>query len=511
MRPYNNIAPEVGLDTRGPNMAGGSAFDDFTGDGLPDVFFSSCDWDRGAALFVNQGKQFEELEAARPVLKKQDMSLNLQHADYDNDGNLDVLILRGGWEGPARMSLLRNKGGGTFEDVTVAAGLGEPIASQSAAWGDYDNDGKLDLYVVGEFHQEKPDSRNYCRLYHNDGNGKFTNVAEQAGVINQGWAKGAAWGDYDDDGKLDLYVSNTWGSNRLYHNQGDGTFVDVAAELGVTGSGHSFSCWFWDYDNDGKLDLFVCAYFARLNDIVADFLGKPTTAERPGLYHNLGQGRFEDVAAVAGIDRVMLPMGTNFADIDNDGFLDLYLGTGQPAYMTLVPNLMFKNEGGERFVDVTEATGTGHLQKGHGVSFADWDGDGDLDLFVQMGGVATGDRSHNVLFQNPGPQQARHWLDVKLVGVQTNRAAIGTRIQAEVQSADGSRRSIFRTVGAGSSFGGNSLVAHLGLDQDTRVESLTITWPVSRTRQVFRKVPADQTIEITEGSPDYRRLPRPAR
>jgi hypothetical protein len=512
MKRFANIAAEVGLDSRGPNMAGGSAFDDFTGDGLPDIFFSSCDWDRGAVLFVNMGNgRFEEREDSKPGLAGQDMSLNLQHADYDNDGNLDVLILRGGWEGPARMSLLRNKGRGTFEDVTLAAGLGDPIASQSAAWGDYDNDGKLDLYVVGEYHQDRPDPRNLSRLYHNNGNGTFSNVAAKAGVGNEGWAKGAAWGDYDDDGKLDLYVSNMWGRNRLYHNNGDGTFSDVAADLGVADQHHSFSCWFWDYDNDGKLDLFVCGYFARLNDIVADYLGQPSSAERPRLYHNRGGGRFEDVTAAAGLDRVILPMGSNFADIDNDGFLDMYLGTGQPAYMTLVPNLMLKNVDGRRFVDVTDATGTGHLQKGHGVSFADWDGDGDLDLFVEMGGVAPGDRSHNVLFQTPGPQQVRHWLGIKLVGVQSNRAAIGARVQAELRKPDGSRRSLFRTVGAGSSFGGNSLVVHLGLNQETEIESLTITWPVSHTRQVFHQIRADQTIEIVEASEDYRTLPRPGR
>ncbi|MFO0890383.1 MAG: CRTAC1 family protein [Isosphaeraceae bacterium] len=473
------------------------------------MFFSSCDWDRGAALFLNRDGQFRECEASRPGLKGQDMSLNLQHADYDNDGRLDVLILRGGWEGPARMSLLRNTGGGAFEDVTVRVGLDRPIASQSAAWGDYDNDGKLDLYVVGENHSDRPDPRNLCRLYHQSKDGTFTDVAAEVGVLNEGWAKGATWGDYDDDGKLDLYVSNMWGPNRLYRNRGDGRFDDVAMELGVAEPYHGFSCWFWDYDNDGKLDLFVCGYFARLNDIIADRLGTPTSAERPRLYRNTGGGHFEDVTAAVGLDRVMLPMGTNFADIDNDGFLDMYLGTGQPAYMTLVPNLMFKNEGGRRFVDVTEASGTGHLQKGHGVSFADADGDGDLDLFVQMGGVATGDRSHNAYFRNPGPQPARHWLAVKLVGEQTNRAAFGARIRADLKRPDGSRRSIFRVIGAGSSFGGNSLVAHLGLDDSSQVEALTVSWPVSRTRQVFRDVPGDQSIEITEGKADYRRTGRP--
>jgi hypothetical protein len=506
---FLNVAAEVGLGNRGPNMAGGSVFDDFDGDGRPDIFYSSCDWDRGAVLFLNRGGKFEECEAAKPGLKNQDMSLNLQPVDYDNDGKLDVLILRGGWEGAARLSLLRNLGGGRFEDVTVAAGLTEPIACQSAAWGDYDNDGRLDVYVVGEYHSDHPDPRNLCRLYHNNGDGTFTNVAARAGVLNEGWAKGAAWGDYDEDGRVDLYVSNMWGPNRLYHNNGDGTFTDVASELGVVDPYHGFSCWWWDYDNDGKLDLFVCGYFARLNDIVADMLGKPAFGERPRLYRNLGGGRFEDVTSAVHLDRVTLPMGTNFADIDNDGFLDMYLGTGQPAYNVLVPNLMFKNDGGRRFLDVTEASGTGHLQKGHGVSFADYDEDGDLDLFVQMGGVAPGDRAHNILFRNAGPEKPRHWLAVKLQGVQTNRSAVGARIQAELKRPDGTRRSLYRTIGPGSSFGGNSLVAHLGLDQEARVETLTVTWPVSKTKQVFRDIPADQTIEITEGGKDYRRLTQP--
>jgi hypothetical protein len=506
---FINIAAEVGLSTRGSNMAGGSVFDDFDGDGRPDIFYSSCDWDRGAALFLNRGGKFEECEASRPSLRNQDMSLNLQPVDYNNDGKLDVLILRGGWEGPVRPSLMKNLGGGRFEDMTLAAGLGEPIACQSAAWGDYDNDGQLDVYMVGEYHTDRPDPRSLCRLYHNNGDGTFTNVAAKAGVLSEGWAKGACWGDYDEDGRPDLYVSNMWGPNRLYHNNGDGTFTDVASELGVVDPYHSFSCWWWDYDNDGKLDLFVCGYFARLNDMVSDMLGKPASGERPRLYRNTGGGRFEDVTIAAGLDRVMLPMGTNFADIDNDGYLDMYLATGQPAYQNLVPNLMFKNDGGRRFLDVTAASGTGHLQKGHGVSFADFDGDGDLDLFVQMGGVAPGDRAHNLLFRNPGPEKARHWLAVKLQGVQTNRSAIGARIQAELKRTDGSRRSLFRTIGPGSSFGGNSLVAHLGLDQETQVETLTVSWPVSKTRQVFKDIPADQTIEITEGSKDYRRLPRP--
>ncbi len=148
---FNNVAPQVGLNERGPNMAGGSVFDDFTGDGLPDILTTSMDVDLGASFFVNRGDGTFEDRSARSGLKAQPYSVNCAPADFDNDGWLDVILLRGGWENPARLSLLRNKGDGLFEDVTVAAGLGQPIASHSAAWGDFDNDGRLDLFVCGEY------------------------------------------------------------------------------------------------------------------------------------------------------------------------------------------------------------------------------------------------------------------------------------------------------------------------------------------------------------------------
>ena len=220
------------------------------------------------------------------------------------------------------------------------------------------------LYVAGEFELSNVTQQNLCRLYHSRGDGTFQNVAEKAGVLDAGFAKGVAWGDYDDDGDLDMYVSNMNGPNRLYRNNGDGTFTDVAADLGVTEPTDSFSCWFWDYDNDGRLDLFVTGFSATLIDIVADMLGQPSKGERPRLYRNIGPEGFKDVAAQAGLNPVTLPMGSNFADIDNDGFLDVFLATGRPSYSMLIPDLMFRNVDGRRFVDVTTATGTGHLQKG---------------------------------------------------------------------------------------------------------------------------------------------------
>jgi hypothetical protein len=504
---FRNVAAAVGLDTRGPNMLGGSIFDDFTGDGRPDILVLSGDWDKGGSLFVNcAGCRFDD-QGAAAGLADQRMSVNLVHGDYDNDGDLDVLALRGGWEIPCRLSLLRNKGNGTFDDVTVSSGLVEPIASQSAAWGDYDNDGWLDLYVAGEYHDLNAKPINLCRLYHNRGDGTFQNVAAKAGVTNAAWAKGVAWGDYDDDGDPDLYVSNMSGRNRLYRNNGDETFTDVAADLGVTEPLHSFSCWFWDYDNDGRLDLFVAGFYASLQDIVADMLGEThaTRAARrgkgpahPRLYRNLGREGFKDVTAEAGLSRVTLPMGSNFADIDNDGFLDVFLATGRPPYSVLIPDLMFKNIEGRRFEDVTMATGTGHLQKGHGVSFADWDDDGDLDMFVEVGGQTPGDKAHNLLFQNPGND--RHWIKLKLVGKRTNRSAIGAKVRIDCERPDGTARSLYRVVGSGSSFGGNSLVVSVGLGDAQAVRSVTVQWPASKTEQSFSNLAVDRTYRVVEGS-----------
>jgi tetratricopeptide (TPR) repeat protein len=518
---FDNVAARAGLGVRGPNLAGGSLFDDFDGDGRPDLFTTSIDADLGASLFINRGDGTFEDRSASAGLSPQVYALNAARADYDNDGNPDILLLRGAWEQPARLSLLRNKGGGAFEDVTLAAGLGEPIATESAAWGDYDNDGRLDLFVCGEYLPPggvedastfQPDSRNRCRLYHNRGDGTFEEVAEKAGVTNERCGKGSAWGDYDGDGRLDLFVSNMGQPCRLYHNQGDGTFRDVAEAAGVAGPavGRSFSCWFWDYDNDGRLDLFVNDYNCFLADAVADVLGlKVKEPSHPRLYRNLGAKGFRDVSLEVGLSRPISAMGSNFGDIDNDGYLDAYFGTGWMSYAGLVPNVLLKNVEGRRFEDVTDSTRTGHLQKGHGVSFADYDDDGDLDLFVVLGGGGPGDQGYNALFRNPG--HGRHWLKVRLIGTKTNRSALGARVQVELKGPDGSSRSIYRTIGNNGSFGGNSLVEQLGLGDANSVTTLTVTWPTSKTVQTFRDVAADQEIEITEGDDSLRVIRRPPR
>jgi hypothetical protein len=214
-----------------------------------------------------------------------------------------------------------------------------------------------------------------------------------------------------------------------------------------------------------------------------------------------GKG-FDDKTRDAGLDQVFSCMGSNYGDFDSDGFLDFYLGTGDPSIDMLVPNRMFKNVAGERFAEISATAGTGHLQKGHAVACGDWDRDGDLDLFVETGGAVTGDRYHNVLFQNPG--QGNHWLTVKLIGRKTNRAAIGARIK--VITSGEKPLTIRRHVSSGSSFGANPLQQHFGLARANRIAVLEVYWPTSGTTQIFFDIAANQAIEVTEFAASYRLL-----
>jgi hypothetical protein len=220
------------------------------------------------------------------------------------------------------------------------------------------------------------------------------------------------------------------------------------------------------------------------------------------LYRNVNGKKFEDVSRETGVNKVFSTMGSNFADFDNDGYLDFYLGTGGPSIDLLIPNRMFKNVAGKRFAEITASSGTGHLQKGHGVACGDWDRDGNVDLFEEIGGATPGDRYHSVLLQNPG--QGNHWLTVKLVGKKTNRAAIGARIK--VVAAGDDPLVVHRHVSSGSSFGANPLQQHIGLGKAKSVARVEIYWPTSKTTQVFQNVAADQAIEITEFANDYRKL-----
>ncbi len=494
---FREISIPAGLGGR-MNQSGGAIMDDFDNDGLLDVFLTCHDPCENMAFYRNRGDGRFVDRTKEAGLAGQLGGLVCYQADHDNDGLLDVFVPRGAWHNWAmRPSLLRNRGG-RFEDVTKAAGLLDPVNSNAAAWADYDNDGHIDLFVACE--------RQRNRLYHNKGDGTFEEVGTRAGVQGdpERFAKGCSWLDYDNDGFPDLFVSNFADDARLYHNEHDGHFFEVTTSKGIDGPRGAFSCWTFDYDNDGWLDIFTVAYDRPVDEVVKGMLGMPVEAPGNRLYRNLQGRRFQDVTTDVGLEPFFASMGSNFADFDNDGFLDLYLATGALNYGFLVPNRMLRNVEGKRFADISSSSRTGHLQKGHGVACGDWDRDGDVDLFVEMGGGVNGDRYHNLLFQNPG--QGNHWLGVKLVGKKTNRAAIGARIKAV--TAGPHPMAVHRVVTSGSSFGGNALEQTLGLARADRVATLEVHWPASGTTQVFHDVPADQLIEITELVEGYRRLDR---
>ena len=491
---FRDIGNLVGIDRF--NEAGGAILDDFDNDGLLDFVVTSMDPTQAMAFYRNKGDgTFVDCTEAAG-LQHQLGGLNCIQTDYNNDGRLDIFIPRGAWfKQPMPPSLLRNNGDGTFTDVTREAGLREPVNSNSAIWADYDNDGFLDLFICCE--------RQPNHLYHNKGDGTFEEVAVKAGVQGHGkFSKGAAWIDFDNDGYPDLYVSNMSGPAQLYHNNRDGTFSDVTLAMGIKGPNQGFSCWAFDFDNDGWLDIFATSYDRSVPDIVKGLMDQPHHRDSNRLYRNLQGKGFQDVTDEAGLNKVFATMGSNFGDFDGDGYLDFYLATGDPDLSTLVPNRMFKNVDGKRFSEITASSGTGHLQKGHGVACGDWKRDGNIDLFVEMGGAVTGDRYHNVLFQNPGHDN--QWLTLKLVGKKTNRAALGARIK--VVTAGDKPLTIHRHVSSGSSFGANPLQQTIGLGKTDRVALLEIYWPTSGTTQVFKDVAVNQALEVTEFATDYRKL-----
>lgn len=488
---FSDVASQLGLDTS--NMAGGTILDDFDLDGLLDVVISSQDSCVPLRYYHNDGRGKFSDRSAQSGLGGQLGGLNLVQTDYNNDRRPDIFVLRGGWEFPMRNSLLRNNPDGTFTDVTGQSGLAVPaFATQTAAWADFDLDGQLDVFVGNEFAPSQ--------LFRNQGDGTFTEVARSAGVDHAAFTKGAVWGDFDNDRYPDLYVSNYAEKNFLYRNNGDGTFTNVAGAAGVEQPLYSFPTWFMDFDNDGWLDLFVSGYVQSLADVARGYLGTPLTGETFKVYRNTGKGRFEDVTARAGLARNALTMGCNFGDIDNDGYLDFYLGTGAPSYGALTPNLLFRNAGGRAFVDLTSGSGTGHLQKGHGIAFGDLNNDGNQEIFVHTGGAVPGDAYRNAVFWNPGHEN--HWLGLRLQGNRSNRAAIGARIRLVLPG----EREIHRVITSGGSFGASPFEQLIGLGDASRVETLEILWPATGERQEFKHLKSNQYIEVKESSKGYKAI-----
>lgn len=506
---FPEVAGALGLDV--DDLAGGCILDDFDNDGFTDIVASASGLKGQLRYFRNDANgRFTERTVEAGLAGLTD-GLNIQQTDYNNDGWIDIWVLRGAWWGkPGRMpnSLLRNNADGTFTDVTEEAGLLSFHPTQASVWFDYNGDGWLDVFIGNE--TDDPKDPDMCELYRNNGDGTFTECALESGLGIQRFVKGVAAGDYDHDGRPDLYVScRSRGMNLLFHNDGPAEpgstnrtrwrFTAVTKTVGVLDTNLvSFPTWFFDYNNDGWEDLFVSGYaIDDVGDVAADYLGLPHKAALPRLFRNNGNGSFSNVTEEAHLNKLCLTMGSNFGDLDNDGWLDFYLATGNPEFTTLVPNRMFRNAGGKFFQEVTTAGGFGHLQKGHGVGFADLDHDGDQDVYTVMGGAFTADNYRNALFLNPGT--TNRWLKLKLEGVRSNRAAIGARIKVTIKTPAGTRH-LYKTVNSGGSFGSSPFRQEFGLADATSIEGVEITWPTSGLQQRLAGFQLDSAYFIREGA-----------
>ncbi len=440
----------------------GVAFADIDNDGYVDLYVSN----KGGAnkLYLNQGRgSFVDITAqAGEGIDYPGFSMGSVFGDYDNDGLVDLYLATGGRYEIEANRLFRNLGNGKFADVTNAAGVGLKAFTYSASFVDFDNDGYLDLYCANY----GPGAKNI--LYRNQGNGTFVDVTDQAGVGDLSWSWMGVWADVDGDNHQDLYVVNgrypAGEPNRLYLNNGNGTFREAAREAGVADNNWGLGASFADIDNDGDLDLFVSNYVGR-----------------NGLYLNNGKGQFTDVSNQVANPRQGWGKGPTFGDIDHDGDLDLYEGDCKLA------NQLYLNDGRGTFIDV--ASEQPQLQcstvRTKGTAFADVDNDGDLDLYVVNWGAP------NRFYLND--QNDKNWLKVKAVGSRSNRDAVGAKIRLYA----GDKLIAVREVGTATGFCAQQpLVQHFGVkaDQSYRV---SVLFPSGA--EVSREhVTAGQTLQLEE-------------
>ncbi len=487
---FTDIADEAGVAVRG--LSGGVCMDDFIGNGHLDLIVSSFGPQDQLKFFQNTGKGSFIDKTYEAGLSGITGGLNLIHADYDNDGHLDILVLRGGWwgsEGEIPNSLLRNKGDGTFEDVTIEAGLLDFVPSQTAVWVDVDNDGWLDLFVGNESKGQEinfasvPGRKDYpCQLFLNQRDGSFREMAAEAGIGLSAFVKGVATGDFNADGRPDIFVSVLGGNNKLYMNEtqekGSPKFREMGEQAGVQGPFYSFPVWIWDFDQDGLDDIFVSGYGSEESIphvMGAYFSNARVEAILPKLYKNNGDDTFSDVSAEMGLDLPLFSMGCIFGDLNNDGYPDFYVGTGVPELDALIPSQFYVNKGGKGFYNATLSSGLGHLQKGHGIAMGDLDNDGNLDIYAVMGGAFEGDTYQNVLFQNSGTDN--NWVKIGLRGDHANKFGIGAQIEVFVEYQDGEKMKFYKRVGTGGSFGSSPLTQHIGLGKNVKnISEIKVHW-----------------------------------
>lgn len=484
----------------------GCAFFDFDNDGDLDIYLvngrylkgissvkgRSLEGKLGNALYRNNGDGTFADVTKEAGVGDRGFGMAVVAADYDNDGDADLFITN-----YDRDTLYRNNGDGTFADITDIAGVGSELWSVGATFLDYDRDGLLDLFVGGYLVFD-PDYRFYYaadafpgplaykgqfdHLYRNRGDGTFTDVTKKAGILTDaGRAMGVAACDVDDDGLQDLYIANDGMENYLYHNTGEGAFENIALRTGTAfgQNGEATSAMgpeFGDYDLDGRMDL-----------LVPD-MGYGC------LYRNTDRGFFEEKSAEAGLARSLgqyTSWSGNFADFDNDGLLDIFIANGDAHHLEAEEDILFRNEAGKRFVDVSAKSGKDFQAKGvgRGSAVADIDDDGDLDLLVlNLNGPPR-------LYRNDGGNQG-NWLMIRTVGTTSNRDGIGARI---LLTTDG--RTQTRDIRSSSGYLSQSDPrAHFGLGSATRAQKVEIRWPSGQT-QVIADVQANQILTVTEPAP----------
>jgi tetratricopeptide (TPR) repeat protein len=499
---FHDIAPEVGLNRLDGN--GTVAWGDIDGDLDLDVVLAGSG--TFLAVYRNEGSQrFREVTAEVGLVKvPSGYSLNL--IDYDNDGRLDLYLSLNGWSGPMRNRLYRNAGG-RFIDVSKESGADDPGSGFVSVWGDLDNDGDLDLVVANGVLKDG----SVPQVYRNNGNGTFANATKTAGIDEPPahGTIGAALGDYDLDGDLDMFFNGLNNApNRLYRNEGQWRFTEVSRQAGVVQPAHNgFVCFIADFDNDGWPDILTTSlapWEAVVEGLKKTFRvagPRAVHADSSRLFRNNRNGTFTDATFAARLYYPMGVMGAGVADLDNDGHLDFYAGTGDPQMSRLEPNRFFRNRGDGTFRDLTFYLNLARPgKKGHGVAFVDIDEDGDLDVYAQLGGHYQGDHAENAFYRNLKGNQNR-WLQVDLTGTRSNRYAIGAVLLAKAGAM-----TIHREVKGSEGFGStNPYRVHLGLGRNEKVESLEVRWPSGR-RQVFENVAAGQAIGITENREEWGRV-----
>ncbi len=499
-------------------MIAGVAVFDYNDDGFPDLYFANgasvpdlkkqdqSFWNR---LYRNNGNGTYTDVTAQSGTQGIGYATGVAAGDYDNDGHEDLFVA-----GVDRNILYRNRGDGTFADVTSQARLEPPPGSTkpwsvAAGWFDYDNDGKLDLFVVNYVRwdpaherfcgDEAAGTRIYCHpeyysglantLYHNNGDGTFTDVSKQSGIAaSVGKGMGVAFGDYDHDGRLDVFVSNDTQPNFLFHNEGGGRFRDIAAQAGVAYNedGRAISSMgvdFRDYDNDGREDLFISALE---NEVFP-------------LFRNLGGGRFEDVARMTHLSRLTrhtTGWSDGLFDFNNDGFKDLFIASGDvqdnaeatSTRRSKQGNLVLANQHDGTFSDVSRNAGESFQAPGlhRGAAFGDLDGDGRVDA------VVTRLNEPAEIFRNVSGETS-HWLELRLIGHRSNRDGIGAFIHLTGASGREQWNRVTTSVGYGCS---SDRTVHFGLGQD-RTANLTIEWP-SGAVQRLASVSVDKRVTIQE-------------